>query len=80
MVILGIDPGTTIMGYGVISITRSQPVLMLMGTLDQRRIKDHYEKIAKIFDRTLQLIAEYKPSPWPLNHPFMVIIFNPCLN
>jgi crossover junction endodeoxyribonuclease RuvC len=70
MVILGIDPGSTIMGYGVISVSHNQPVLLLMGTLDQRKIKDHFEKIAKIFDRTLQLIEEYKPVAMAIESPF----------
>jgi crossover junction endodeoxyribonuclease RuvC len=70
MVILGIDPGSTIMGYGVISVSHNQPVLLLMGTLDQRKIKDHFEKIAKIFDRTLQLIEEYKPAAMAIESPF----------
>jgi len=70
MVILGIDPGTTIMGYGVIRIERNQPVLLLMGTLDQHKICDHYEKIARIFDRTIQLIQEYKPSAMAIESPF----------
>jgi crossover junction endodeoxyribonuclease RuvC len=70
MVILGIDPGTTIMGYGAIRIVRNQPVLMLMGTLDQRKVSDHYEKIARIFERTLQLIQEYKPEAMAIESPF----------
>lgn len=70
MVILGIDPGTTIMGYGVISISRNQPVLLLLGSLDQRRIRDHYEKISRIFDRTLQLIEEFKPAALAIEAPF----------
>ena len=70
MVILGIDPGSTIMGYGVISVSHNQPSLLLLGALDQRKIKDHFEKIAKIFDRTLQLIQEYKPSAMAIESPF----------
>jgi len=69
-VILGIDPGTTIMGYGVIQTGHNQPVLLLIGSLDQRRIKDHFEKIARIFDRTLQLIDEYKPAALAIESPF----------
>jgi crossover junction endodeoxyribonuclease RuvC len=70
MVILGIDPGTTIMGYGVINVVKNQPLLLLMGTLDQRKISDHYEKLARIFDRTLQLIQEYKPTAMAIESPF----------
>lgn len=69
-VILGIDPGTTIMGYGIIRSNQNQPCLLLIGSLDQRRIKDHFEKIARIFDRTLQLIDEYKPSALAIESPF----------
>ncbi len=70
MVILGIDPGTTIMGYGVINIERNTPSLLLMGILDQRKTCEHYEKIARIFDRTLQLIKEYKPDAMAIEAPF----------
>jgi crossover junction endodeoxyribonuclease RuvC len=70
MVILGIDPGTTIMGYGVISITRNEPALLLLGSLDQRKIRDHFEKIAKIFERTLELIRDYQPSALAIEAPF----------
>lgn len=70
MVILGIDPGSTIMGYGLIDVNNNKPALILMGTLDQRKTKDHYEKIARIFDRTLQLIEEYKPAAMAIESPF----------
>ena len=69
-VILGIDPGSTIMGYGIIRISQNEPRLMLLGSLDQRRVKDHFEKIAKIFERTLQLIDEYKPIALAIESPF----------
>jgi crossover junction endodeoxyribonuclease RuvC len=69
-VILGIDPGTTIMGYGIIQTSQNQPRLLLIGSLDQRRVKDHFEKIARIFDRTLQLIDEYKPVALAIESPF----------
>lgn len=70
MIILGIDPGSTIMGYGLIGVKNNKPALLLMGTLDQRKTKDHYEKIARIFDRTLQLIEEYKPTAMAIESPF----------
>lgn len=70
LVILGIDPGTTIMGYGVISVQGNQPSLLLLGSLDQRKVGDHFEKIARIFDRTLQLIREYRPSALAIEAPF----------
>ena len=68
--ILGIDPGSLIMGYGLIRVSRNQPVLVLVGSLDQRKIKDHFEKISKIFDRTLQLIEDYKPAAMAIESQF----------
>ena len=68
--ILGIDPGTTIMGYGVIRVHNNKPLLLVLGSLDQRKIKDHYVKISKIFDRTIQLIEEYKPIALAIESPF----------
>jgi crossover junction endodeoxyribonuclease RuvC len=69
-VILGIDPGTTIMGYGVIQVRHKEPNLLILGSLDQRSTHDHYEKILKIFERTLQLIQDYKPSALAIESPF----------
>lgn len=69
-VILGIDPGSTIMGYALITIRANTPKLLLLGSLDQRKVKDHFEKIARIFDRTLGLIDEYKPVALAIESPF----------
>ena len=69
-VILGIDPGTSIMGYGVIQIINSKPILITLGILDLRKYSDHYLKIKKIFDRTLELIKEYKPDELAIEAPF----------
>lgn len=70
MVILGIDPGSTIMGYGVIKVEFNQPQLLLIGTLDQRKICDHYEKIARIFECTEDLIKDYRPEAMAIESPF----------
>jgi len=69
-VILGIDPGSTIMGYALIAISANTPKLVVLGSLDQRKVKDHFEKIARIFDRTLSLIDEYKPAALAIESPF----------
>lgn len=58
------------MGYGLIRILRGQPELVVMGTLDQRKQRDHYGKISSIFTRTLQLIDEYKPEVMAIESPF----------
>ena len=69
-IILGIDPGTTIMGYGIVTITNKEPALLTLGFIELHKIKDHYEKLQRIFDRTLMLIDEFKPDELAIESPF----------
>jgi crossover junction endodeoxyribonuclease RuvC len=69
-IILGIDPGTTIMGYGLVNANNKLPGLIALGILDLKKIDDHYKKIKIIFDRTLSLIDEYKPTELAIEAPF----------
>ncbi len=69
-VILGIDPGTSVMGYGLVSSTGKQPQMITMGVLDLKKYTDHYLKLQKIFTRTLQLIDEYHPDELSIEAPF----------
>ncbi len=69
-IILGIDPGTAIMGYGLVKAKGKNPEMMVMGVLDLRKQKDHYLKLQKIFERTLQLIDEYHPDELAIEAPF----------
>lgn len=69
-IILGIDPGTSIMGYGIIQIKGKDPELLTMGVLELGKIKDHYLKLQKIFDRTVELIDSYHPDELAIEAPF----------
>ena len=69
-VILGIDPGTTIMGYGIIGIENNKPDLLTLGCIELFKIKNHYEKLASIFEKTLHLIDEYKPLELAIEAPY----------
>lgn len=69
-IILGIDPGTTIMGYGLIKVVSKQPVLITLGSIELHKIKDPYEKLQRIFARTLMLIDEFKPDELAIESPF----------
>ena len=60
--ILGIDPGTNIMGYGVISANGNKPKLEAMGVIMLNKIDDPYEKLATIHRRTTGLIEEFLPN------------------
>ena len=60
-IILGIDPGTTIMGYGVLRVTGTRPEMVAMGIIDLRRVGDHYLKLKHIHQRVLSIIESYLP-------------------
>jgi crossover junction endodeoxyribonuclease RuvC len=55
-IILGIDPGTTIMGYGLIKVQGKDIELINMGVLHLSKLKSHELKLKKIFERTLQIV------------------------
>ena len=61
-IILGIDPGTTIMGYGVLRITGTKPEMIAMGVIDLRKYGNHYLKLRKIFERVTGIIESYLPD------------------
>lgn len=69
-IILGIDPGTTIMGYGLIKVNNNRAELIAMGVLDLKKYNDHYLKLQRIFARTLSLIDEFKPDCLSIEAPF----------
>ncbi len=69
-IILGIDPGTTIMGYGLLKVRDNQSSMLAMGVLDLRKLPNHYEKLARIFNRTLSLIDEFLPDEMAIEAPF----------
>ncbi|MCX7985968.1 MAG: crossover junction endodeoxyribonuclease RuvC [Bacteroidales bacterium] len=69
-IILGIDPGTTIMGYGVIKNNGSSMELLTIGVLKTSKLESHYEKLSKIFERTLSLIDEYNVHQLAIEAPF----------
>lgn len=69
-IILGIDPGTVIMGYGLIGINGKQISLVTMGILKLAKYSGHALKLKKIFERTLALVEEYKPDELSIEAPF----------
>ncbi|MCI0522988.1 MAG: crossover junction endodeoxyribonuclease RuvC [Bacteroidales bacterium] len=69
-IILGIDPGTTVTGYGLISVTGKSPALIALGIIDLRKKEDHFKKIRTIFEETLRLIDQYHPDEFAVEAPF----------
>ncbi len=69
-IILGIDPGTSVMGYGIIHIQGKKLVLLNFGIIQLSKIVGHPDKLKRIFDRLDGLIAEYKPDEMAIEAPF----------
>ena len=69
-IILGIDPGTTFMGFGLVRMTGSNFEMEMMDVLILNKIKDPYLKLQKIFQKTLAIIDHYHPDEVALEAPF----------
>ena len=69
-IILGIDPGTTIMGYGVLRVAGVKPEMIAMGIIDLRKFGDHYLKLRHIHERVLGIIESYLPDELAIEAPF----------
>jgi len=69
-VILGIDPGTNIMGYGVIKVTDGKAEMVTMGVIDLRKFSDGYLKLGHIFERVTGIINAYLPDEMAIEAPF----------
>ena len=69
-IILGIDPGTNVMGYGVIRVMGNKAELVVMGVIDMRKEKDPYLRLGKIFERVTGIIDSYLPDEMAIEAPF----------
>mgnify|MGYP001454979314 FL=1 len=69
-IILGIDPGTTIMGYGLIKVLNNEMSFILLNELNLKKLNDHYLKLNHIFNRTVEIIDNYNPDEIAIEAPF----------
>ena len=69
-IILGIDPGTVIMGYGLLSVENKKIALLDMGVLKLSAKLDAYERLEKIHRQVTELIITYKPECFAIEAPF----------
>ncbi|MDR3269012.1 MAG: crossover junction endodeoxyribonuclease RuvC [Tannerella sp.] len=69
-IILGIDPGTIVMGYGVLIIEDRKPRMETMGVLKLDKYEDHYLRLRRIYERLISLIDEYHPDELAIEAPF----------
>ena len=69
-IILGIDPGTTIMGFGLIKVVGKNMTFIQLNELDLKMYDDHYLKLKLIFERTIELIDTHNPDEIAIEAPF----------
>ena len=69
-IILGIDPGTNIMGYGVLRVVGTKAEMVSMGIIDLRKFGDAYLKLGHIFERVTGIIDAYLPDEMAIEAPF----------
>lgn len=69
-IIIGIDPGTNVMGYGILGIKRKQPQMIAMGVLKLSLLESHYLRLKRIYDKVLSLVEQYLPDEMAIEAPF----------
>lgn len=69
-IIMGIDPGTRVMGYGVLGIRGRKPEVIVQGVIKLDRFESHYLRLHRIYERVESLAAQYLPDEVALEAPF----------
>lgn len=69
-IILGIDPGTQLMGFALLRINNGQPQVLLMDVLKLTKEKDIYARLDLIHSKVCELIRLYEPSTFAIEAPF----------
>lgn len=69
-VILGIDPGTNVMGYGIIGVAVKKPEVIALGVIQLDKFETHYLRLRRIYDRVLSLVESYLPDELAIEAPF----------
>ncbi len=69
-IIMGIDPGTNVMGYGIIKVNGNKAEMVAMGVIDMMKMSDPYLRLGHIFERVDGLIGAYLPDELAIEAPF----------
>ena len=69
-IIIGIDPGTNIMGYGILGIYKRKPEMIAMGVIHLSKFESHYLRLRRIYERVLGLVEQYLPDEMAIEAPF----------
>lgn len=69
-IILGIDPGTNVMGYGLLRVVGNKAEMIAMGVIELHKFADHYLRLGRIFERVTNIIDAYHPDELAIEAPF----------
>ncbi len=69
-IIMGIDPGTNILGYGIIKVSGSKIETLALGVIMLTKLTTHTDKLKAIFEKTLRLVENYHPDEMAVEAPF----------
>ncbi len=69
-IIMGIDPGTNVMGYGILGINGRKAEMIVMGVIQLNRFESHYLRLARIYERVSSLVQQYLPDELAIEAPF----------
>jgi len=69
-IIIGIDPGTNLMGYGILAVNNRKPRMIALGVIRLSKFEDHYMRLHRIYDRVLGLVDNYHPDEMAIEAPF----------
>lgn len=70
LIVMGIDPGTYVLGYGIIKTENSQRTIEAMGVIDLRKCTDVYLKLGRIYEHVQRLIDTFHPDELAIESPF----------
>ena len=69
-IIMGIDPGTNVMGYGILGINGRKLTPIVLGAIELNKVGDHYLRLARIYERVQGLVEQYLPDELAIEAPF----------
>ncbi|MFA4086385.1 crossover junction endodeoxyribonuclease RuvC [Paramuribaculum intestinale] len=69
-IIIGVDPGTNVMGYGILGVKSKKPAMIALGVIELNKFESHYLRLRRIYDRILSLVDQYLPDEMAIEAPF----------
>lgn len=69
-IIIGIDPGTNVMGYGILGIKKGRPEMIALGVIKLSRFESHYLRLKRIYERVQGLVEQFLPDEMAIEAPF----------